>query len=197
MEPTRTRNTSRHPKGPKPGELRARGVRAENSLSYVEIEGGLGVTPEQVEFFSKSFLESRVTALNAFMRHPLEPAFVDELRARGYDLATFKFSIYLAESAPPLPKRLRLIGLRPGVLQSRWAKVEHCTADTCTSWAKPCDRADSRFVLGFMSTVVYEKSGHPLLPRYSAGMNFTTNLKALGFDVKSMRLSVKIKTQES
>jgi len=173
-----------------PGELLGYG-RSNRKTGEKEVvfEAGLGVAPATLEWFRHVLSEPQYTILCMTGAEPWS-AFTVELANRGYDLATFRFSIRLT-SAPAAPtKQLRRIQTRPGLLNARWARDPvDGTPDLCSSWQRPCSRADLNLLFALMSTPFFSREDLALR-RFNAPTVRQT-LEREGFDIRTFRFSVR------
>ncbi len=183
---------------PLPGELRGWGTRGGVTVRFA---AGAGIAPEFAERLAACFLEPRYHLLHEMGMAP-EPdaSFVEELARRGYDLATFRFSVFLASAQRRVSERPQLLRQIPGVLRARWARVEFDVPDLCTSWHVPARRADSAFLHQLLSSGSYCPSevdarkraglwGRPDLSLFENGV--LNRLKTAGFDTRTLRFSVR------
>ncbi len=183
---------------PLPGELRGWGTRRGATVRFA---AGAGIAPEFAERLAACFLAPRYSLLHEMGLAP-EPdaSFVEELANRGYDLSTFRFSVFLASAGRRVSTRPQLLRQIPGVLRARWARVEFDVPDLCTSWHVPARRADSAYFNQLLSTGTYCPAevdarkaagqwGRPDLALFDNGV--LNRLKNAGFDTRTLRFSVK------
>ncbi len=182
-----------------PGEFKARGyVDRKTGQVGVRFEAGEGVAALATARLRAYLDQPRYTILNSLGLggQDKEPwsAFLAELSARQYDLSTFKFSVFLASAGRRIP-RVRLIQQRPGVLHSRWARVEWDSPDVCSAWARPCRRADSSLWMALLSSPTFRREELPTRAEFlkgpSLGYGLLGALKDEGFDIRTLRMEVR------
>jgi hypothetical protein len=172
------------------GHLVAYGLKNRRTRAHeLRFEGGEDVPQAVVEWLKNRLTQPQLTICSRLYLDPPFTAFTAELLERGYDLSTLRFSIALRSVQVPLPKRLRRIGERPGVLAARWAHAgEEGGHDLCCSWHKPGRRADMSLFFSLMSTQFYPD----LFSKDARGVTVRQELEAFGFDIRTLRFQVKM-----
>jgi hypothetical protein len=178
-----------------PAEFRMVGRKSlRNAKGYEVLFGhGEGVSSEAAAFLREQ-LETRRWTIRQVMglEKAGDPSFLEELELRGYDMTSLRFSIFTLQSGKKLPKRLTIPAQKPGHLHARWGRLEYDrSGDLVSTWSLPATRCDSSMFQGFLSMASF-KPGTP----FSSGMGFDTlmdQLKARGFDIRTLRFSVKHK----
>lgn len=178
------------------GELLAFGrTNRKTGEKEVVFEAGAGVAPATLAWFRRVLSEPQHTILCRIGRAPWT-AFTAELRARGYDLATFRCSIQLKSAPASRPKQLRRIQTRPGLLHARWARDPvDGTPDLCSAWQRPCSRADMNLLFGLMSTPFF--SCEELALGRTDALTVREKLVKSGFDITTFRFSVRMSPVEA
>lgn len=178
------------------GELLAYGrTNRKTGEKEVVFEAGAGVAPATLEWFRHVLSEPQYTILSRFGEAPWT-AFTDELKARGYDLATFRCSIRLKSAPVSRPKQLRRIQTRPGLLHARWARDPvDGTPDLCGSWQRPCSRADMNLLFGLMSSPFFSRE--ELALGITDALTVREKLAESGFDITTFRFSVRMPPVEA
>jgi hypothetical protein len=178
---------------PKIGQLVVSGLRNRRTKEVeLRFQRGEGVPEEHLLLFERHLAERRPTVLNVTRLEPeLSLSLVEELQHRGYDLSTFRLSLILKRAKPALPKAVRRISQREGMLLARWARVEHDVPDLCSSWAQPARRCDSNLLQGFFSMFVYMQAGPQKASRGYASF-LDTFTRELGYDIRTIRFECKM-----
>ncbi|MNR71870.1 hypothetical protein D3C71_25490 [compost metagenome] len=175
----------------RPGQLLARGRMCKRTgLPEVEFYAGEGVAPELFEQFERWLSQPRVSILALLQGAEPWKGLLAGLHERQYDLASLRVSVQLRGTGPALPKRVRLISCRPGMLQARWARVEHDSPDLCTSWGLPALRRDSTMLMSHFSMEFYEQ-GEQRARSIAAGRSFIQWMRDSGLEIRSFRMGVK------
>ncbi|PNG50157.1 hypothetical protein WDL1P1_00196 (plasmid) [Variovorax sp. WDL1] len=176
----------------RPGEFLARGRRRRpDGTPYIEFHRGAGICDGDFDFLKGALLEPRVTILSFLPPHPSpDPGLLVELAQRGYDLATFSFSVQLRSAPFAHPKRLRSVPQLKATLLARWGRVEYDCPDLCTSWGFPARRCDSSMLMGFFSTPRYTEGDGQSIYTPKRQLSFLEELKARHLDVRTVRMAV-------
>lgn len=119
-------------------------------------------------------------------------AFVEELRERNFDLATFRLSLFLeGHGAPRKPRAVRH---RNGMLRARWGWLaEDHTPDIVTVWHTPARACDSRLFHHVLSSPV--RFTPPGLRDYPPVFDpALESLKSLGWDLHTLEFDVARET---
>lgn len=175
----------------RPGQLLARGRKCRRTgQPEVEFYAGEGVPPELLDQFERLLSRPRVSIQTLLQGAEPWQALLASLHERQYDLASLRMSVQLRGTCPALPKRVRLISCRPGMLQARWARVEYDSPDLCTSWGLPALRRDSAMLMSHFSMEFYEQGAQQARP-IAAGRSFIQWMRDSGLDIRSFRMGVK------
>jgi hypothetical protein len=117
--------------------------------------------------------------------------FLAELRARGYDLSTLRFSMFLKGHGTP--QRPRVLRLRAGTLHARWGWVgyDH-SPDLCSCWSTPARKADSNLFMSLMSSFVnFSRLAALRAVRDHEFKSAMSRLEELGWDLRTLKFSVR------
>ncbi|KWU26417.1 hypothetical protein [Burkholderia cenocepacia] len=174
----------------KAGELNAFGrLNRKTGRKELFFVGGEGVPVEAVELLRETLSQKRYTILCMLDNRLPEPAMSAELDARGYDLASLRFSISLKSAGVTLPKRLQQIRIRKNALSARWGRDSDGTPDLCFAWGLPCTRRDASLLYSIFANATYTQ--RELLSRQHHDNTFQKKLVSLGFDMRTLRFVVK------
>lgn len=77
-------------------------------------------------------------------------------------------------------KRARQVVAKPGELKAAWGRAVEDGPDICGAWQEPAWKADVNLLLGWLS----------LIP-FHGGNTFTAELKRRGYDLTTLRFSVR------
>lgn len=163
-------------------QILIRGTRRRGKPPLV-CEVGAEVPHEAADLVQRMFL---LPYRSAWALEPAsKPGLGEELFQRGYDLPTFRLSLHLLGHG--VPRKPRLLRIRPGVLMMRWGWLEHDrVGDVSSAWALPCRRADSSLLMSRLSQPVVTKEGSR--PMHTSGIQ---QLQAAGWDLRTLSLEVR------
>ncbi len=179
----------------RPGEMLGRGRRMRQGGVTVQFDFGEGIDLVTQRWMRSQFETARRTLLTLMKPAEEDAPLLDELKERGYDLATLRFSISLTAAGHYVhPKRMSCPRQVPGVLSARWGRVpEDRTPDLVTSWARPCRKADSNLFHCWLSMFLVDDQCVSL--REAVPFTLMERLKKLGFDIRTLRFKVRHSAQ--
>jgi hypothetical protein len=182
---------------PLPGELHIRGVVNKEGVPSLQMFVGEGVPENHAKELFGYLNETRYSILDMPWyrgEHQPRQPFFQELAERDYDISTFRFSLFLRSAERKQLKRVQLIRCVPGLLHSRWARVEHDGPDICSAWGRPCRRADSALWQSLLSAGTCSHDRMLLMRQHEFPQDgLLGRLKKLGFDERTLRFSVNSK----
>ena len=177
---------------PKSGQLTVCGCldRQSGKLS-LHYKAGKGVTAADLALLKTALEEPHFTILCTNPQEKPWAPFVQELTSRGYDLKTFRFSLFKQGAEFRFPKRLQRIRQKIGTLQARWAAdPDDGSPDLCASWHKPAQRGDVNLFFDWMSVPRFNQKELALLGMRAQGVKLRDLLTEKGFDIRTMRFKV-------
>lgn len=179
-----------------PGEFLASGHANKKLGPHVRFAAGEGVDPHAAKRLQAYLDEPAFTILACLPPGSdgrWEP-FIDELGRRGYDISSFRFSIFLRGMGPRVPRRPSVPQGKPGVLAARWGREVHdTTPDIMSFWGAPASSADSHLFQSLLSshTANAEEFVRMSLHSFPTHPNMLERLRAFGFDQRTLRLHVR------
>lgn len=179
-----------------PGQFLAAGHSNKAKGAHVRFAAGEGVGPAAAKRLQAYLDEPAFTILSAMPRNAEAPwpPFIEELRTRNYDIASFRFSVFLRGTGPVIPRRPGVPQQRPGVLAARWGREVHdTTPDIISFWAHPCRSGDSRCFQALLSssTACHDEFARMSMHHFTTHPTMLDRMRDLGFDKRTLRLSVR------
>lgn len=179
----------------KPGEFRIHGRKPRKGEEgpQLTVLCAPEVSPQARDYLERQFLRPRLTFAHlANKALAPEPAFSSELLARGYDLTTFRLSLF-AEGFGEPRRRLRVMRQVPGLLHARWSWVaDDHSPDIVSCWHRPCTKRDSNLFLGLMSMPgLGEDEVSEGRSQYFFSGGFPQAMKQFGMDMRTFNFSVQ------
>jgi hypothetical protein len=171
-------------------EFRVTGFNRRGRLGWT-LAAGLEVPPA-AKAFAQSLLEQRrYSGFPGRSEEDGQEPFLQALKARGYDLSTLGFSMFLKGRGKP--QKPRVLRMRPGTLHARWGWVEYDRSpDICSCWSTPARKADSNLFLALLSSRAHFSRPAGLeAVRQGKFQPAMGQLEELGWDLRTLKFSVK------
>jgi hypothetical protein len=174
------------------GEFRGRGRRRRNGEVVVEFSYS-GIGDKVGSWLTAQFERPQQTLLDRFPGlGGNEPriSLIEQLKVRGYDLSTFKFSIFL-KNAPELEiKKLRVPRIVSRRLCLMWgASPGDRTPDLVSTWGLPAKRRDSNMLNCWLAVYQTCDAYGPLLQYRPTQLK--EELEKQGFDIRTFRFEIR------
>lgn len=174
-----------------PGEYRMTGTRRGPAPWREQV--GEFVPPAAAQLLREALTLPAYSILHAVGYGDDRPAprpFLEELAARGYDLATLRFSLF--QKGYGTPRRPRVVRCIPGALVLRWGWLSYDhSPDVTGTFAAPASRADLNLAFSLLS--------HPTTPTRQPVASYTgpSQLKKIeqaGWDMRTLDFRIDRRT---
>lgn len=178
-----------------PGEFLAAGHANKVLGPHVRFAAGEGVDPAAAKRLQAYLDEPAFTILACLPGSDGRwKPFIAELGRRGYDISSFRFSIFLRGMGPRIARWPGVPQGQPGVLAARWGREVHeRTPDIMSFWGAPARSADSHLFQSLLSshTANAAEFARMSLHSFPTHPSMLDRLQAFGFDKRTLRLHVR------